>query len=160
MPTKYVPKRNDARFSLKSSEVFEYNPVSSVRVVNIGTRERPVYKCRSDVSLLLDYKDLSTQVGLQGVQEWIKSMQPSSPSVKPSEKIPDDLLIRFCKSRYVQSPCELQEWQSYLNANAESLVAEFNRRFDTALDSKKAAVAQAQERARISKLNDVDDGGK
>lgn len=59
----------------------------------------------------------------------LKSVEALDPSVlaemqrmnsAPSPKVSDDLLLQFCKSRYIQEPADCERWYNLLNEYAKN----------------------------------------
>lgn len=89
-----------------------------------------------------------SSIGQFNVQEWIDSMNRiSNDNLKElRSKVSDDDLIKYMKSRYCQSPCELAMWSSYLVNETDKLS-----------DEVKAFVAQQQTETKSDISNDVVD---
>lgn len=86
----------------------------------------------SDVNLLMNAERIRNQIGEENYLNIIRSIQPSRSPYK--QKLDDDALISTLKSRYLQSPAEVDAWMSSLDQKYQDMVAEL----------KEAAIAAAQ----------------
>lgn len=78
---------------------------------------------KSDISLLFNQQRLN-KLGRDGVQAFLDSMQVQNTAMQSiREKISDDDLIEFCKSRYIQSQSELLAWSQYLSNNLDKITS-------------------------------------
>lgn len=112
------------KYVMRSTEMFQPEPITQVRAVNYGTADAPCIKLRSDVKLLLDQKRISDQIGLDAVKAWLERIQPKD--LSPKAKLSDSDLLKYVKSRYVQAPCELKSWSDYLDRNRDRVVGDLN----------------------------------
>lgn len=117
------------RYVMRSTELFQAEPVSMVRRVNYGTEDNPCWKVQSDVKLLLDQKRISDMVGLDAIKAWLERIQPKDLSPKP--KFSDTDLLKYIKSRYIQAPCEMLSWSEYLDRNADSVISDLKNLFSS-----------------------------
>lgn len=66
--------------------------------------------------------------GSFALEKWIEQLNQASSrfdSFKDMRsKCSDDDLIQFMKSRYVQQPCEVEAWASYINENYDKMSTE------------------------------------
>jgi hypothetical protein len=85
----------------------------------------------SDVNLLMNAERIRNQIGEENYLNIVRSIQPSRSPYK--QKLDDDALISTLKSRYLQSPAEVDAWMASLDQKYEDMVAEV-----------KAAAAAAQ----------------
>lgn len=80
----------------------------------------------NDVTLLFNQQRLSG-LGTDTVNAWLKSIAPASDSLSDlRKKCSDTDLLKFCKSRYIQSASELLAWSQYLDASGSSIIKELN----------------------------------
>lgn len=107
------------------SNVREPSPMDSLLITSTTTpfgTENSV-KYISDVYLLLNQKRLD-KMTLDIFSQHLDSISSLSHSDGLSElrkNVSDSDLLRFVKSRYIQSTSELQAWASYLTSQAASL---------------------------------------
>lgn len=103
-------------------------PIESLRFY---TDEDGCIRMNSDVNLLMNAERIRNQIGEENYLNIVRSIQPSrSPYMR---KLDDDELISTLKSRYLQSPAEVDAWMASLDQKYEDMVAEV-----------KAAVAASQ----------------
>jgi hypothetical protein len=76
----------------------------------------------SDVNLLMNAERIRNQIGEENYLNIIRSIQPSRSPYK--QKLDDDALISTLKSRYLQSPAEVDAWMASLDQKYEDMVAE------------------------------------
>lgn len=125
----YGETTGNRKYVMRSTELFQAEPVSMVRRVNYGTDDEPCWKLQSDVKLLLDQKRISDMVGLDAIKAWLDRIQPKDLSPKP--KFSDADLLKYVKSRYVQAPCEMLSWSEYLDRNADSVMSDLKNLFSS-----------------------------
>lgn len=84
----------------------------------------PLYKFVDDIYMLFNADRLSRLLSPADLASYIKTLQPHQKS--GLDKLTDDQLISFIKSRHIQSASELLAWSDYLSANYESVIADLN----------------------------------
>ena len=94
-------------------------PIESLRFY---TDEDGCIRMNSDVNLLLNAERIRNQIGEENYLNIIRSIQPSRSPYK--QKLDDDALISTLKSRYLQSPAEVDAWMASLDQKYEDMVAE------------------------------------
>ena len=94
-------------------------PIESLRFY---TDEDGCIRMNSDVNLLMNAERIRNQIGEENYLNIIRSMQPSRSPYK--QKLDDDALISTLKSRYLQSPAEVDAWMASLDQKYEDMVAE------------------------------------
>lgn len=117
-------KKYNFKFGLKSSKFLKLLPVSQVRLENIGTEDRPIWKNKGDVKLLFNQQRLVEQIGLDSVRNWLTSM--GTPQSMSTANFSDEQLLTFVKSRYVQAPSDMLKWSVFLNNSATELLNDFD----------------------------------
>lgn len=117
-------KKYNFKFGLKSSKFLKLLPVSQVRLENIGTEDRPIWKNKGDVKLLFNQQRLVEQIGLDSVRNWLSSM--GTPQSVSTANFSDEQLLTFVKSRYVQAPSDMLKWSEFLNNSATELLNDFD----------------------------------
>lgn len=87
----------------------------------------------SDVDLLFNQQRLD-KMSRTALLDQLQGSQFNQDPVlsKLRSKVPDDYILKFVKSRYIQSPSELRNWSAYLE-----------RTYSTELTNAKAAAAAA-----------------
>ena len=76
----------------------------------------------SDVNLLMNAERIRNQIGEENYLNIVRSIQPSRSPYK--NKMDDDMLISTLKSRYLQSPAEVDAWMASLDQKYQDMVAE------------------------------------
>lgn len=94
-------------------------PIESLRFY---TDEDGYVHMNSDVNLLLNTERIRNQIGEENYLNIVRSIQPSRSPYK--QKLDDDALISTLKSRYLQSPAEVDAWMASLDQKYEDMVAE------------------------------------
>lgn len=94
-------------------------PIESLRFY---TDEDDCVHMNSDVNLLMNAERIRSQIGEENYLNIIRSIQPSRSPYK--QKFDDDALISTLKSRYLQSPAEVDAWMASLDQKYEDMVAE------------------------------------
>lgn len=94
-------------------------PIESLRFY---TDEDGSIHMNSDVNLLMNAERIRNQIGEENYLNIVRSIQPSRSPYK--NKMDDDMLISTLKSRYLQSPAEVDAWMSSLDQKYQDMVAE------------------------------------
>lgn len=94
-------------------------PIESLRFY---TDEDGSIHMNSDVNLLMNAERIRNQIGEENYLNIVRSIQPSRSPYK--QKLDDDALISTLKSRYLQSPAEVDAWMASLDQKYEDMVAE------------------------------------
>jgi len=80
----------------------------------------------NDIGVLFNQTRLSA-LGSDSVNAFVKQLRDSaylqSQSNLDLSKVSDDDLLSFCKSRFIQSPCELKRWISSLDGYARQMLS-------------------------------------
>lgn len=79
-------------------------------------------RMNSDVNLLMNAERIRNQIGEENYLDIVRSIQPSRSPYK--QKMDDDMLISTLKSRYLQSPAEVDAWMASLDQKYQDMVAE------------------------------------
>ena len=115
---------------MSKSETFVISGMSSVVAVVV----QPIESLRfysdedgsihmnSDVNLLMNAERIRNQIGEENYLNIVRSIQPSRSPYK--NKMDDDMLISTLKSRYLQSPAEVDAWMASLDQKYQDMVAE------------------------------------
>lgn len=101
--------------------------VNSVRTHDMGedSTGTPLYKRQSDIYLLFHQEKLLERLGVDTLRDWFSSLTSQSSAIDYSQ-FSDDQLLKFVKSRHLQSPTELLSWSTYLNDMASGLRKSFD----------------------------------
>lgn len=94
-------------------------PIESLRFYTDGNG---CVRMNSDVNLLMNAERIRNQIGEENYLNIVRSIQPSRSPYK--QKLDDDALISTLKSRYLQSPAEVDAWMASLDQKYEDMVAE------------------------------------
>lgn len=94
-------------------------PIESLRFYK---DEDGVIRMNSDVNLLMNAERVRNQIGEENYLNIVRSIQPSRSPYK--QKLDDDALISTLKSRYLQSPAEVDAWMASLDQKYQDMVAE------------------------------------
>lgn len=108
-------------------------PIESLRFY---TDEDGCVHMNSDVNLLMNAERIRNQIGEENYLNIIRSIQPSRSPYK--RKLDDDALISTLKSRYLQSPAEVDAWMASLDQKYSDMIDEVK----AAADEAAAAAAQ------------------
>ena len=104
---------------LSSAVPVVVQPIESLRFY---TDEDGSVHINSDVNLLMNAERIRNQIGEENYLNIVRSIQPSRSPYK--QKLDDDALISTLKSRYLQSPAEVDAWMASLDQKYEDMVAE------------------------------------
>lgn len=104
---------------LSSSVAVVVQPIESLRFY---TDEDGHIHMNSDVNLLMNAERIRNQIGEENYLNIVRSIQPSRSPYK--NKMDDDMLISTLKSRYLQSPAEVDAWMASLDQKYQDMVAE------------------------------------
>ena len=94
-------------------------PIESLRFY---VDEDGIIHMNSDVNLLMNAERIRNQIGEENYLNIVRSIQPSRSPYK--QKMDDDMLISTLKSRYLQSPAEVDAWMASLDQKYQDMVAE------------------------------------
>ena len=100
-------------------------PIESLRFY---TDEDGSIRMNSDVNLLMNAERIRNQIGEENYLNIVRSIQPSRSPYR--QKLDDDALISTLKSRYLQSPAEVDAWMASLDQKYEDMVAEVKAAVD------------------------------
>ena len=104
---------------IASATAVVIQPIESLRFY---TDEDGSIHMNSDVNLLMNAERIRNQIGEENYLNIVRSIQPSRSPYK--NKMDDDMLISTLKSRYLQSPAEVDAWMASLDQKYEDMVAE------------------------------------
>lgn len=89
-------------------------PIESLRFYK---DEDGVIRMNSDVNLLMNAERVRNQIGEENYLNIVRSIQPSRSPYK--QQLDDDALISTLKSRYLQSPAEVDAWMASLDQKSQ-----------------------------------------
>lgn len=120
--SKIRPAKVCNNFDVKNSISY----VSSI-VAPLRWKELPdgCVKFQTDVTLLFNQQRIVETLGADSLKSWLGSFDAAYRSSVDTSKLPDDAVLKFIKSRYIQSPSELLAWSAYLNDEADSIVQQY-----------------------------------
>ena len=104
---------------MSSAVAVVVQPIESLRFY---TDEDGCIHMNADVNLLMNAERIRNQIGEENYLNIIRSIQPSKSPYK--QKLDDDALISTLKSRYLQSPAEVDAWMASLDQKYQDMVAE------------------------------------
>lgn len=99
--------------------VMEKSPVSKFLVDEVYDGDVVIKHYGTDIGILLSQDRLSRELG--PILDSIVSNVRSGDLSDKYAGLSDDDLIRTVKSRYIQAPCEVRDWSSYLMSELEAL---------------------------------------
>lgn len=116
---------------LSSAVPVVIQPIESLRFY---TDEDGCVHMNTDVNLLMNAERIRNQIGEENYLNIVRSIQPSRSPYK--QKLDDDALIDTLKSRYLQSPAEVDAWMVSLDQKYQDMVAEVKEAVTAAAQSK------------------------
>lgn len=128
---------------LSSAIAVVVQPIESLRFYE---DQDGVIHMNSDVNLLMNAERIRNQIGEENYLNIVRSIQPSRSPYK--QKLDDNALIDTLKSRYLQSPAEVNAWMVNLDQKYQDMVAEFTAQAET---SQSQSVAESDVSSGVSK---------
>ena len=117
------------KFPLKSAVFVQPDPMFQLRFIKDSEAS---YSFVSDVSLLMNAERIRTYLGDNTVDAIMRQVSSAAAAAQNSpyrkKTYSDEELLRFCKSRYCQSPSETRDWLDDLKQYGEKLIAEEQER--------------------------------
>lgn len=103
--------------------LYEQYVVDSGKTINFRT---------SDIHILLQAeKMLDRGMSPVAIENMIEKMKQSLQRMdKPMPEVSDEILMKFIKSRYIQSPTDLQKWSDSLEASMDNMSKEFQSYYE------------------------------
>lgn len=113
-----------APFCVETSECYHASPIDDMLLVDgIDDDDNKTVRHVNDVYLLFNQQRLAA-LGTDTVNKWLETLTPSNDALSElRSKCTDAQLLSIVKSKYIQSPSELQAWSGYLNAHLDSELA-------------------------------------
>lgn len=100
----------------------------------------PAVHYGNDIALVLNQKRLD-RMTLQGFSDYLNQSQVNDDPLRQiRSQMTDEQLMKFVKSRYIQSPSELKSWYSYLH---NTMCNEINNYNQTVIDQANSLNAKA-----------------
>ena len=133
--------RNSERIVRSSSHVRDCSCMLTVSNVRVGNVVESMYRevtksphCSdpsvhygNDIALILNQKRLD-RMSLQGFSDYLNQAQVGDDPLKNiRSRMSDDQLLKFIKSRYIQSASELKSWYSYLHSTICNEINSYNQ---------------------------------
>lgn len=89
-----------------------------------GDEKKEATSYVDDIYLLFNQNRIRS-AGTDTINAWLETMQPrKDPFEQLRKNCTDEQLVKFCKSRYIQSQSELLAWSQYIQANYDDVVSE------------------------------------
>lgn len=126
------------------------SPVESLylREVKISDTEK-YYKRQNDITLLFNQQRIEKTIGVDTINHWLDSLSSSASSVLDNlrKKVSDSELLKFIKSRHLQSISELLLWSEYIEENVSK---ELSRAESELKDNSSVEVSNNEETINVS----------
>lgn len=89
-----------------------------------GDEKKEATSYIDDIYLLFNQNRIRS-AGTDTINAWLDTLTPRKDPLEQFRKnCTDEQLMKFCKSRYIQSQSELLAWSQYIQANYDDVVAE------------------------------------
>lgn len=105
-------------FGIDSAKPIEIRPIDTLRFHELPDGS---IKYVSDATLLLNQERIINELGEETWQNLVRNMGAPSKLYK-SGQFSDSELLRYQKSRYIQSPAELSAWLDSLKVQGETIL--------------------------------------
>lgn len=127
MKIKYVkPKMRLGNLDhLKDTVLAQPTEVDIMRydIIKKNDKERLIIR-NSDVTLLFNQERIARELGSDNLAKFVDRLNASINEKGSKHTFTDDQLLKFVKSRHIQTMSELQAWSEYLTDNAQSLISD------------------------------------
>lgn len=123
---------------LSSSIGVVVQPIEELRFL---TDEDGVVHFVSDSNLLMNAERIRNTIGEENYLNIIRSISPSKSPYR--QNYSDEDMIKYMKSRYLQSPAEVKAWMDFLNVTYEQLIGQALEADEAAQVAQSAQAAQA-----------------
>ena len=128
--------------SLRSAVYVQKDPMFDLRFIKGSDGS---YSFVSDASLLMNAERIRNYLGDNTVDAIMRQISSFSASAQNSpyrkNTYSDAELLRFCKSRYCQSPSEMRDWLDDLKEYGEKLISDEQERLRQEHEAEIAAAA-------------------
>lgn len=122
-------KDSESRIPMRSAVLVKPDPMFQLRFVK---DKEGSYTFVSDVSLLMNAERIKNYLGENTVDAIMRQISSAASAAQNSpyrkKTYSDEELLRFCKSRYCQSPSEVRNWLDDLKNFGEDLIAQEEER--------------------------------
>lgn len=136
---------NENKIPMRSAVLVKPDPMFQLRFIkdNEGS-----YSFVSDASLLMNAERIKNYLGDNTVDAIMRQISSAASAAQSSpyrkNTYSDEELLRFCKSRYCQSPSEVRNWLDDLKSYGEDLIAKEEERQRLQHEAEIAAAAAAR----------------
>lgn len=106
------------------AELYQPSPIDDLLIIDgVDLDGELVNTHVNDVFLLFNQQRLSG-LGIDTINSWLASLTPKNDDLAELRaKCTDEQLLSLVKSKYIQSPSELEAWSTYLNTHYDSEMA-------------------------------------
>lgn len=115
-----LPLRNVILTSASPVDSF----ISEVVTYRDGEADKPIRRIVNPLVILLNQKRIDGH-SVDAIAKWLEGSGVPSPD---TSKIKDSDLFKFIKSRYIQTPSEVQNWIEYLDQTGNDLVTDLKEK--------------------------------
>lgn len=135
-------KKVESKIPLRSAVFVQKDPMFGLRFIK-GSNDS--YSFVSDASLLMNAERIRNYLGDNTVDAIMRQISSAASSAQNSlyrkNTYSDAELLRFCKSRYCQSPSEMRDWLDDLKEYGEKLISDEQERLRQEHEAEIAAAA-------------------
>lgn len=108
---------------LTGEPVYKNSPLDAFITDTIFAEDdNPITVFTTDVALFFNQQRISQDM-VPILNEMLSNVRNSADLSDKYSHLSDDELLSCIKSRYIQAPCEMQDWTTYLMSELESLAA-------------------------------------
>lgn len=122
-------EKKNIELPLRSAVFVQKDPMFELRLIK---DESGSYSFVSDASLLMNAERIKNYLGENTVDAIMRQISSAASAAQNSpyrkNTYSDEELLRFCKSRYCQSPSETRNWLDDLKQYGEELIAQEQER--------------------------------
>lgn len=135
-------KEVESKIPLRSAVFVQKDPMFDLRFIKDINGS---YSFVSDASLLMNAERIRNYLGDNTVDAIMRQISSAASSAQNSlyrkNTYSDAELLRFCKSRYCQSPSEMRDWLDDLKEYGEKLISDEQERLRQEHEAEIAAAA-------------------
>lgn len=135
-------KEVESKIPLRSAVFVQKDPMFDLRFIKDSNDS---YSFVSDASLLMNAERIRNYLGDNTVDAIMRQISSAASSAQNSlyrkNTYSDAELLRFCKSRYCQSPSEMRDWLDDLKEYGEKLISDEQERLRQEHEAEIAAAA-------------------
>lgn len=108
---------------LTGEPVYKSSPLDAFITDTVFAEDdKPITVFTTDVALFFNQQRISQDM-VPLLNQMLSNVRNSSDLSDKYSHLSDDELLSCIKSRYIQAPCEIQDWTNYLMSELESLAA-------------------------------------